>query len=62
MEDKDLQVTIDHAFANLDQVRDAHAQRLDAREIGIVTSLSTGIARVAGLPGVSYEEVVKFPG
>ncbi|MCK9202726.1 MAG: alternate F1F0 ATPase, F1 subunit alpha, partial [Gallionella sp.] len=25
-------------------------------------SLSTGIARVSGLPGVSYEEVVKFPG
>ncbi len=48
MEDQNLQVTLDHAFANLDQVREAHEQRLDAREIGIVTSLSTGIARVVG--------------
>jgi F-type H+-transporting ATPase subunit alpha len=59
---ENLQATLDHAFANLDKARDAHTQRLDAREIGIVTSLSTGIARVAGLPRVSYEEVVKFPG
>jgi F-type H+-transporting ATPase subunit alpha len=62
MKAENLQATVDHAFANLDKVRDAHTQKVDAREIGIVTSLSTGIARVAGLPGVSYEEVVKFPG
>ena len=62
MKAEDLQATIDRAFANIDKVREAHAQRLDAHEIGIVTSLSTGIARVAGLPGVCYEEVVKFPG
>ncbi|MGA7595085.1 MAG: alternate F1F0 ATPase, F1 subunit alpha, partial [Gallionella sp.] len=62
MKAENLQATVDHAFANLDKARDAHAQRLAAREIGIVTSLSTGIARVAGLPGVCYEEVVKFPG
>ena len=62
MKAENLQTTIDHAFANIDKVRKTHAQRLDAREIGIVTSLSTGIARVAGLPGVCYEEVVKFPG
>ncbi len=36
--------------------------QLVSREIGIVTSLSNGIARVSGLPGVCYEEVVKFPG
>jgi len=57
-----LQTTLDHAFANLDTVREAHTPQLRAREIGIVTSLSTGIARVSGLPGVCYEEVVKFPG
>ena len=62
MKAEDLQATVDSAFANLDTVREAHAQRLEAREIGIVTSLSTGIARVAGMPGVCYEEVVKFPG
>ena len=35
---------------------------LSPREVGTVTSLSTGIARVSGLPGVGFEEVVKFPG
>jgi F-type H+-transporting ATPase subunit alpha len=30
--------------------------------VGTVTSLSTGIARVSGLPGVGYNEVVRFPG
>ncbi|MCG6933345.1 MAG: alternate F1F0 ATPase, F1 subunit alpha [Gallionella sp.] len=62
MKAETLQATVDHAFANIDKVCKAHAQRLEAREIGIVTSLSTGIARVSGLPGVCYEEVVKFPG
>jgi F-type H+-transporting ATPase subunit alpha len=62
MEFENLGDTLDKSFANLDKVREAHAPQLRAREIGIVTSLSTGIARVAGLPGVCYEEVVKFPG
>jgi F-type H+-transporting ATPase subunit alpha len=62
MKAENLQATVDQTFANLDQVREAHTQQLDAREIGIVTSLSTGIARVSGLPGVCYKEVVKFPG
>jgi F-type H+/Na+-transporting ATPase subunit alpha len=56
-----LKTTLDQAFADLDKVREEYTQNMDAREIGIVTSLSTGIARVSGLPGVCYEEVVKFP-
>jgi len=62
METKGLQGVVDQAFAALGQVREAHAPQLRPREVGIVTSLSTGIARVSGLPGVCYEEVVKFPG
>jgi F-type H+-transporting ATPase subunit alpha len=62
VEPESLQDVFDRTFANIAQVREAHAPQLHAREIGIVTSLSTGIARVAGLPGVCYEEVVKFPG
>jgi F-type H+/Na+-transporting ATPase subunit alpha len=30
--------------------------------VGTITSVSTGIARVSGLPGVGFEELVKFPG
>jgi F-type H+-transporting ATPase subunit alpha len=29
--------------------------------VGIVTNVSTGIATVSGLPGVGYEELVRFP-
>jgi len=59
---ENLQATFDQAFANIAQVREAHAPKLTPREIGTVTSLSTGIARVSGLPGVCFEEVVKFSG
>ena len=31
------------------------------REVGTVTAVATGIATVAGLPGVGFEELVKFP-
>src|SRR5665647_2242440 len=62
MEPESLQNVFDSAFAGISQVREAYVPQLTAREVGTVTSLSTGIARVSGLPGVSYEEVVKFPG
>ncbi|WP_342346979.1 alternate F1F0 ATPase, F1 subunit alpha, partial [uncultured Nitrospira sp.] len=32
------------------------------REVGRITNVSTGIARVSGLPRVGFEEVLKFPG
>lgn len=57
-----LKNVFDHTFEVLTQAREAHAQQLKSREIGTVTSLSTGIARVSGLPGVGFEEVLKFPG
>lgn len=57
-----LQSTYDRTLAAIGQARAAQTPQLTAREVGTVTSLSTGIARVSGLPGVCYEEVVKFPG
>src|ERR1700690_4525335 len=32
------------------------------REVGTITSVSIGIAKVSGLPGVGFDELVKFPG
>ena len=52
----------DHAFSAIDDARENFNPRLKEREIGIVESLSTGIARISGLPGVGFEEVLKFPG
>ena len=62
MEAENLKTVFDRTFANIGKARDAYAPHLNPREVGTVTSLSTGIARVSGLPGVSFEEVVKFPG
>ena len=60
--DTHLAGIFDNAFANITEACEAHAPQLKVRETGTVTSLSTGIARVSGLPGVCFEEVVKFPG
>jgi F-type H+-transporting ATPase subunit alpha len=57
-----LQTAFDRAFAAIGQARDAFAPRLAPREIGTVKSVSTGIARVSGLPGVGFEELLEFPG
>jgi len=54
--------TIQSALDASRAARESASPQLAAREVGIVTSLTTGIARVSGLPGVCYEEVVKFPG
>jgi F-type H+-transporting ATPase subunit alpha len=59
---ENLRTTFDQTFANIGKAREAHAPQLKPRETGTVISLSTGIARVSGLPGVGFEEVVKFPG
>ena len=44
------------------RAREAFAPRLAGREIGTVTSVATGIAKVSGLANVGFEELVKFPG
>ena len=57
-----LQAAFDRAFTNLQQAREAFSPALMPREVGTVTSVSTGIASVTGLPGVGFEELVQFPG
>ncbi|WGS87850.1 alternate F1F0 ATPase, F1 subunit alpha [Methylomonas sp. UP202] len=57
-----LQTVLDRAFTNISQVRETFTPILTAREVGTITSVSTGIAKVSGLPNVGYDELVKFPG
>jgi F-type H+-transporting ATPase subunit alpha len=52
----------DHAFAGIGRALDAYTPQLTPREVGTITSVSVGIAKVSGLPGVGYDELVKFPG
>src|ERR1035437_7034798 len=49
-------------FASLSQARAAFTPQLSLHEVGTIISVSTGIVRVSGLPGVGFDELVSFPG
>ncbi len=57
-----LRGVVDRVFAGMRSVREDFAPQLKPREVGTITNVSTGIARVSGLPNVGFEELVKFPG
>jgi F-type H+-transporting ATPase subunit alpha len=61
-EPESLQHVFDSAFAEISQAREAYTPQLVSREVGTITSIATGIAKVSGLPGVGFDEVLKFPG
>jgi F-type H+/Na+-transporting ATPase subunit alpha len=61
-EPESLQNDFDSAFAGISQVREAFTPKLTPREVGTITSVATGIAKVSGLPGVGFDELVTFPG
>ena len=52
----------DDAFASMSGARDCFKAELVSREVGTITTITTGIAKVSGLPSVGFEELVKFPG
>jgi F-type H+-transporting ATPase subunit alpha len=62
MEPENLQNVFDSAFAEITQVRETFTPQLTPQEVGTVTSVATGIAKVSGLPGVGFDELVTFPG
>ena len=62
MESFGLQKILDNAFDQINQSLDNFEPRLAPREVGVITSLSTGIVKVSGVPGVGFEELLKFPG
>lgn len=59
---ENMQSVFNRAFAGISQSRESFKPVLRPDEIGIITNVSTGIAKVRGLPGVGFEELLKFPG
>ncbi|MFZ7127629.1 MAG: alternate F1F0 ATPase, F1 subunit alpha [Desulfobacterales bacterium] len=57
-----LQKGFDRAFDVLSRGRKIFTPQLTLQEVGTITSVATGIARVSGLPGVGFDELVTFPG
>jgi F-type H+-transporting ATPase subunit alpha len=57
-----LQTILDDTFESLDHILENYTPKLQIQEIGTVSYVGKGIARVHGLPNVKSEEVVRFSG
>jgi F-type H+-transporting ATPase subunit alpha len=53
---------LEDAFDALDQALESFSPVLAVQHVGWVQYVGKGIARVGGLPGVRYEELLAFPG
>lgn len=62
MRTNDVDQTEHSTFEQFEQGVGGHVFPLALREVGSVVSVSTGIAKVSGLPGVGFEELLMFPG
>jgi F-type H+-transporting ATPase subunit alpha len=62
MEAESLKSVFDGAFAAIGRARAAFTPDLRLREVGTISSVSTGVARVSGLPGAGFEELLEFAG
>jgi F-type H+-transporting ATPase subunit alpha len=51
-----------HTFTEMERAREAFVPQLTPREVGTVSTVSNGIAKIKGLPGVGFEELIRFPG
>lgn len=56
-----LQDVLEKTFVGIGEARQSFVPRLQPREVGRISSIAAGIAKVSGLPGAGFEEVLKFP-
>jgi F-type H+-transporting ATPase subunit alpha len=61
MDSQTLKNTFDNAFLEISRFRESFSPQLILQEVGTLLSVSTGVAKISGLPNVGYEELVKFP-
>ena len=54
--------TIDDIFDQLAECAEKFSLSLVPREVGTVTSVATGIAKISGFPGAGFEELLTFSG
>ena len=57
-----LEPVFAQALARVGQARASFEPQLAPREVGNVMTVSAGIAHVSGLPGIAFEELIRFPG
>lgn len=54
--------TVERAILDIGEARESFAPQLMAQEIGTITRISTGIARVSGLRNIGSDELLRFSG
>ncbi|MEO7917347.1 MAG: alternate F1F0 ATPase, F1 subunit alpha [Dokdonella sp.] len=59
---QNFQQAMDATFSAIGQGVETFQSQLLAHEIGTITHVATGVAKVSGLPGVGFDELVTFPG
>ncbi|OYW77487.1 MAG: F0F1 ATP synthase subunit alpha [Verrucomicrobia bacterium 12-59-8] len=57
-----LSGVFDRLFTSLKETRESLAPHLSLLEVGTITNVATGIAKVSGLPGAGFDELLEFPG
>jgi F-type H+-transporting ATPase subunit alpha len=57
-----LETTLDDIFSRIEQLLEEHRAELKVQEIGTLSYVGRGIARVTGLPGVQADELIRFHG
>ncbi len=62
MESISIQNILNQTLDGINQSLEDFNHPLTTTEIGTITSLSAGIVKVSGVPGVGFEELLKFPG
>ncbi len=62
MPSTDLREHLNSTFDDLLRGSQTFVPSLIPREVGTVISVSTGVVRVAGLPGAGFDELLSFPG
>lgn len=62
MATENLNTAINKTFQNISKARRDYNFPIAASEVGYIKSVSSGIVRISGLPGVGYEELLQFPG
>lgn len=53
---------IDDVFAEMRRKHEGVSPAINIQEVGTVTAISSGVARIDGLPGAGYQELLKLPG
>jgi F-type H+-transporting ATPase subunit alpha len=61
MQKHSLDKIIENTFGQISRGLEQYVPVLEVQEVGIVLSIASGIVKVSGLPGVGFEELLKFP-